>query len=109
MPWPPCSGAARTKSAASRPTRAAATEWGSCEIRRAQLIEPCARAPDPLAPLGGVRPDQLGELLGRAARRLVADHGEAVREGLGLDRLVDAGVELVDDRPRHAGGRDDAT
>src|SRR5262249_16631033 len=72
------------------------------------LVEPRARAPDDLTPLAPIPPDQFGEFVRRAARGLVADHGEAVLERLRCDRLVDRRVELIDDRPRYAGGRDDA-
>src|SRR5579863_4609649 len=63
---------------------------------------------DHLAPFLGIRRDQCGERVGRAACRLFADGGEARLELSRLDRLIDRGIELVDDRFRHAGGRDDA-
>src|SRR6202044_595380 len=49
-----------------------------------------------------------GEFLGGTAGGLIADRGEVFLEGRRLDRPVDRRVELVDDRPRHARGRDDA-
>src|SRR5215471_20041819 len=79
--------------------------WQHHRIVASRAARPSAAQ---LAPFGGIRADQFGELFRRAARRLVADHGEAVLERLRCDRLVDRGVEPVDDRPRHAGGRDDA-
>src|SRR5262249_61946621 len=65
---------------------------------RIVAIEPCARAPHNLAPFGGIRADQFGELFRRAARRLVADHGEAVLERLRCDRFVDRRVGIVGGR-----------
>src|SRR5262245_48367072 len=72
-------------------------------------VESGSRTADDLRPFSGILLDQLGELLGRAARRLVADLREAVAEALRGNRLVDAGIELVDDRPRHSGRGDDPT
>src|SRR5512144_1897217 len=71
-------------------------------------VEPGPRPPDDLRPFGGIELDEFGELFRRAARRLVADHREAVPERLRFDGAVDRGVELVDDRPRYAGRRDHA-
>src|SRR5262245_53433276 len=45
-------------------------------------VEPSARAANHLRPFFGILLDQFGKLLGRAARRLIADLREAVAEGL---------------------------
>src|SRR2546426_11110557 len=48
------------------------------------------------------------ELLGGAARRLVPDLAEPRLEHRGDDRLVDRGIQLVDDGPRHSRRSDHA-
>src|SRR6267143_5968205 len=48
------------------------------------------------------------ELLGGAARRLVPDLAEPRLEHGRDDRLVDRGIQLVDDRPRHSRRSDHA-
>src|SRR5207245_5811919 len=48
------------------------------------------------------------KLLGGAARRLVPDLDEPRLEHGGDDRLVDPGIQLVDDGPRHSRRSDHA-
>src|SRR5262249_23844132 len=50
-------------------------------IEKSILAEPCPRAPDDLAPFGGVRADQLGELLRRAANRASSLHSASLETG----------------------------
>src|SRR6266849_7865770 len=53
-------------------------------------------------PLRRIPADHLRELLRSSARRLVADLAEPRLEHGRDDRLVDRGIQLVDDGPRHS-------
>src|SRR3989442_15947346 len=59
-------------------------------------------------PLRRVPAYHFRELLGSAARRLVPDLAEPRLERRRTDRLVDRGIQLVDDGPRHPRGSDPA-
>ena len=70
------------------------------------LFQPDAGALDDLAPFVGIGGDQRGEFLGSATGRLIADVQIELPHALGAERAVDRRVELLDDRPRYAGRRD---
>src|ERR1700704_6676899 len=59
-------------------------------------------------PLRRIPAYHLRELLGGPARRLVADLAEPRLEHGRDDRLVDRGIQLVDDGSRHSRGSDHA-
>src|SRR5713101_1922373 len=59
-------------------------------------------------PLRRIPADHFRELLGSASRRLVPDLAEPRLEHGRDDRLVDRGIQLVDDGPRHSRRSDHA-
>src|SRR6267143_5653057 len=59
-------------------------------------------------PLRRIPADHFRELLGSAARRLVPDFAEPRLKHGRDDRLVDRGIQLVDNGPRHSRGSDHA-
>src|SRR5882672_10599937 len=68
-------------------------------------IEPDARFLDDASPLGKLVTNQCRQLLGRAARRLRAERGNAVAHFAGSDGTGDDLVELRDDGSGDSAGR----
>ena len=90
-----------------------ATYWESLDQMLARMADPDSvelgtRAFHHIRPFGGIGLNCRCEFLGSAATRFIAEFGEFIEEGLRLERSVDRRVQFVDDRPRHAGRRDDA-
>src|SRR4051794_26243849 len=83
------------------------TEPGSVR-RTGVLVQLGTRTLDHVLPFRQIALDRLAEFFRRTAGRLVADHSEALLERRRLDRTIDRGVELLDDRLRQSRGRNNA-
>ncbi len=80
---------------------------GAAIIRRLRALLDLGSGPlDHVGPFFGFDADHFGELLGRAAGRLVADLSEALLEGRRGHCLVDGGVQRHQHVTRDAGGSD---
>src|SRR6185436_2805021 len=75
---------------------------------RGALVDSRTRTLYDVCPARRVLAYQIGKLFRGAPSGFVAVRFEALLEERGADRGVDGRVELVDDRARQAGGRDDA-